>query len=416
MFKVSDKYNDFIPFYENFKALSFQLYVFLEHLLYIFTQTKPMKLYLIDISLVLLLSIFPSLNAQSIYVEEWAQAPDSNELNKPLVVLDFWATWCGPCIQAMPQTERAVSQFDDDVLLMYLSNEPSLTVNKFMEKKGLHFISAVDTQARSSDYFEISNLPSTLILNSDGDKIWDGHPTEVTPELLSRLVRKHKGTSVNTARFYIDSPKEEVKEIHFDTYQAKGISIDFTTSNSASYFMEDLKPEFYFNGDLPSLVAYIYDLPAKNVMNESVNGDFYTLQCTYEDREKFKKALEKFIKKELHIDLVKDAKMQNTFVLSAKENPNFLDTNTYDFSENKAKFLASDMDIEIDNASVGEMVQILNKFSEHHFETEGFDSRPFDWNIHFKFNELTLEQLAHDYLFDISEEERLVSTILIKDQ
>ncbi len=375
-----------------------------------------MKILKFTLSFLFIISYLEFNGQHTIYVEEWVNQPNEEDFQKPLIVLDFWATWCGPCINAMDQTERVLSQFDEDVLLVYNSDEPSLTVQKFMEKKEKNFFSLVDGKQRNSESFKVSSLPSTFILNPEGEVIWKGFPTDITPSLLQKFLKKYKGNKVITNRFVTDAPKELVYDENFSEYKAKGIEIEFTKSNTYSYFLEDLQPDFYFNGDLNSLIAFLYDIPEKNIQNLSSNTDFYTLQCKYDKPENFKKALAKFIKKELEIDIDEEAKMMETFVLRPSENLNFYDTSVYDFAESKSKYLASDMDVEIDNESVAGMVSILNKFSEYHFDAEGFDKVPHDWNVHFKYNELTLEQLEHDLNINIEKEDRLVQFLVVKDR
>ncbi len=360
--------------------------------------------------------VFQFINAQVIQIhgEEWVNPPTQNDLSKPLVILDFWATWCGPCLQAMPETERLMQSYKDQVLLVYTTDEPKYTSEKMMNKRGYTFHNINDTQGLNIDNFQVKNLPTTVILNPDGKEVWRGFPTDLTTSLLDRLLRKYGNEKGNPNRFNI-TEKQEVSNEVFDAYKAKGIEIEFTPSESAESVIENLKPNFYFNGDLSALVSFLYNAPLKNIQNVSSKSQIYTLKCTYDDEQKFKKALEKFIKKQLDIRIDEDAEMTNTYVLKPSSYDTYFNSDMYDFSENKAKYLASDSDIQIDNATVAEMVQYLNQFSEHHFEVETDHEQVYDWNIHFKYNELTLEQLEHELLFSVQKEDRLVSRYSIED-
>ncbi len=358
--------------------------------------------------------VFLQAQIEPVYVEEWVNQPTQEELEKPLVVLDFWATWCVPCIQAMPETKRLLNYYSDKVLLLYTSDEPSYTAEKFMNQRSLDFHNAVDTQGRNITNFKVNNLPSTKILNHWGEVVWQGNPVDLDSKTLDKLLRKYGDQKGSDKRFIVDAQKVVQQEV-FDAYRAKGIEIEFTPSESAAYVIEDLQPSFYFNGDLNSLVSFLYNVPLKNIENQSSQSQFYTLRCVYDNESKFKKALEKFIKKELNISIEKNADMEETFVLKSTDDLQLFDTDVYDFSENKAKYLASDSDIQIDNASIKEMVGILNQFSEFHFETDEQDGTLYDWNVHFRYNELTLEQLMHELQFEVVEEQRLVSRLTIQD-
>jgi peroxiredoxin len=90
---------------------------------------------------------------------------------KEVVVLDFWATWCGPCLQAMPQVERAVGQFKDQNVRLVAVNlqETAAQVTALLERQKLHVTVALDRDGAVADKYKAVAIPQTVIIGRDGN-------------------------------------------------------------------------------------------------------------------------------------------------------------------------------------------------------------------------------------------------------
>jgi peroxiredoxin len=90
---------------------------------------------------------------------------------KDVVVLDFWATWCGPCLQAMPQVERAVGEFKDQNVRLVAVNlqETAAQVTALLERQKLHVTVALDRDGVVADKYKAVAIPQTVIIGRDGN-------------------------------------------------------------------------------------------------------------------------------------------------------------------------------------------------------------------------------------------------------
>ena len=86
------------------------------------------------------------------------------------VVLNFWATWCGPCRVEMPAFETAYRENQQKSLSMLAINyaEPRQMVLDFGSELGLSFPLLLDSDGRVQELFQIRGYPSTMFIAADG--------------------------------------------------------------------------------------------------------------------------------------------------------------------------------------------------------------------------------------------------------
>lgn len=94
----------------------------------------------------------------------------SAELKDKVVVLDFWATWCAPCMQAMPTIKSSVAKFADQAVVFYAVNagENASLVSGFANEQAWGVDVVVDPDGTLTEAFSAKDIPLTLVLGRGG--------------------------------------------------------------------------------------------------------------------------------------------------------------------------------------------------------------------------------------------------------
>jgi thiol-disulfide isomerase/thioredoxin len=90
-----------------------------------------------------------------------------------LVLLNFWATWCGPCREEMPSMENLSRNFGGQGLAILAINqrENAALVNKFMKTHGLNFTTPLDTTGRVAAYYRVYGIPVSYLIDANSQVI-----------------------------------------------------------------------------------------------------------------------------------------------------------------------------------------------------------------------------------------------------
>ena len=86
-----------------------------------------------------------------------------------VILLNFWATWCGPCVGEMPAFPKLLEKYGDDLAVIAVDlQEDAETVADFIAENNYEFPVVLDTDGTIGDLYPTDGIPYTIIIAPDG--------------------------------------------------------------------------------------------------------------------------------------------------------------------------------------------------------------------------------------------------------
>ncbi|MBI2812184.1 MAG: TlpA family protein disulfide reductase [Candidatus Melainabacteria bacterium] len=141
-------------------------------------------------------------SAPKLTVSEWLNgaAPDTKG---KVVLLDFWATWCGPCGELVPELNQYKKKFGNDLVIIGITDETAKEVKKFRKATPIDYDIALAPGEEMYNAVGINGIPHCLVISADGIVRWQGFPPmdedPLTEEKLAQIIQESKKQEAKTA-------------------------------------------------------------------------------------------------------------------------------------------------------------------------------------------------------------------------
>lgn len=138
---------------------------------------------------------FPGLGDRvgSVEVEEVLAGPEAGDLLQQLdgeaLVIEFFATWCGPCRDNVPHWNRMVEDLTGEpVRFVTVTSQSAGKIRRYLRKQPVSGWVAIDRDGSVFDTFRVRSLPVTVLVDRRG-RVWGrAHPARVDSDLIRRML------------------------------------------------------------------------------------------------------------------------------------------------------------------------------------------------------------------------------------
>ncbi len=142
------------------------------------------------------------------------------QLKGKLVWIEFWATWCGGCIVAMPHLQQLQAKYPKQLQVITVTNESVNRTKQFLKARPSNLWFAVDTGAVLQSYFPHSLIPHSILIDTEGKLVAATAPENITAKVIDSLLAKQ---SVHLAAKEDNLSEDYIKDYFFaaDTVQQR---------------------------------------------------------------------------------------------------------------------------------------------------------------------------------------------------
>lgn len=145
-------------------------------------------------ALTLLPSPAPGQQAPPLQITQWLQAPNGfhgqwSDLRGKVVVLEFWATWCSPCVQAIPHLNELANEFrDQGVVFLAVMDDRADRLKPFLARQPINAVIGIDTERKGWKAFDVPSIPHTVVIGKDGSIVGATLPENLTNDVLQKVL------------------------------------------------------------------------------------------------------------------------------------------------------------------------------------------------------------------------------------
>ncbi len=196
------------------------------------------------------------------------KAKKLSDLKGKFIILDFWATWCKPCVKTLPYIERIKEQFGDTLVVVAISDESPEEIKMFLNGKNLNSSYLVDNQSTITSKYKVAAIPHSVLIGADGIIKAIGSPLSFTPAIIRKVMENQVVEIVKTVISLDNDPILDKIP--------KGVQFSFDVTpynqNQASFIRDVSKGEYanrrlYFsNITIKAIYEYLYNMPNRGVL------------------------------------------------------------------------------------------------------------------------------------------------------
>ncbi len=95
-----------------------------------------------------------------------------NSSKNKVILINFWATWCPPCIAEMPSLHKLHDDYKNEVDFYFVSNEEVSVLNEFLSKNNYSFKVHIPI-TQYPEAFDVSSIPRTFLIDKKGNIVID---------------------------------------------------------------------------------------------------------------------------------------------------------------------------------------------------------------------------------------------------
>ncbi len=104
-----------------------------------------------------------------------------------VVLIEFWATWCRPCVAGIPHMNKLQARYGEDGLrILGFTDEDREIVEEFQKKAKSPIEYAIGTGSPLVGEYRVEGIPHAVLVGRDGKLVWEGYPAD--PECERKIV------------------------------------------------------------------------------------------------------------------------------------------------------------------------------------------------------------------------------------
>jgi uncharacterized protein (TIGR03435 family) len=259
--------------------------------------------------------------APALEFEHLLQAPvgaktDWASLKDKVVVLEFWATWCAPCIKVMPHLNDLAAKYKDKpVQFISITDEDVETVKEFMPKRAINAWIALDTDRSVLKSYGVMGIPQTFVIDRAGKIAAHPRAEKVNEKMLDTLLA---GKPLPAA----EAPKLPTIPLA-NAASADQPLFSFTISPSKKASSAAMRGPTVMSGqsiNLKQLIRMIYNLPSEErvIVPAAQSEEKYDVNASAPKSkpQEFYRLLAQLVEASLNLKIKREAREIEVFVLA----------------------------------------------------------------------------------------------------